>query len=64
MVTSHVGLRGNEPAVNLVKKGTKIIKKNSKIPLTSVKTLFKTKSDHKTNKPSKLKLHRPKFGKI
>ena len=49
-VPSHIGLSGNELADNLAKKGTKIVKKNNKIPLTSVKTLIRTKSDHKTKK--------------
>ena len=40
----------NELADKLAKEGTKIIKKNNKIPLISVKTLIKTKSDLKTKK--------------
>ena len=43
-------LSGNELADNLAKKGAKIVNKNNKIPLTSVKTLIRTKSDHKTKK--------------
>ena len=41
-VPSHIGLSENELADNLAKKGTKIVKTNNKIPLTSVKTLIRT----------------------
>ena len=49
-IPSHIGLSGNELADNLSKKGMTIITKNNKIPLTSVKTLIRTKSDHRTKK--------------